>query len=78
MAKQKDNSGVLFANHKRTTDKHPSSKGSATIEGKEFWVAGWTKEAEVGEKYISLAFTPKEQKAESSVQKALEEEDIPF
>jgi hypothetical protein len=75
MAQQKDNTGVLFANHKRTTDKHPNSKGSATIDGVECWVAGWTKTTGSGEKYISLAFTPKDTPAESSVQKRLDDDD---
>jgi hypothetical protein len=36
---QKDNSGSLFRNDKRETDSQPHAKGSALIEGVEFWVS---------------------------------------
>lgn len=58
--KHKDNSGVLFINHKRSTDKHPSMKGSCLIDGFEYWISAWTKQAEDGGKFLSLAFRPKE------------------
>ena len=78
MAKQqKNNTGVLFVNHKKKTEKHPNSKGSATIDGVEYWVAGWTNETEAGEKYMSLVYTPKEQKT-GSVQRKLNDDDLPF
>ena len=77
---QKDNTGVLFPNHKRKTDKHPNTTGSALIDGVEYWVKGWTNEAkQTKEKYIALKFEPKENQT-GSVQKKLNEEegDIPF
>ena len=78
MAKQqKNNSGALFVNHKKKTDKHPNSTGSALIDGIEYWIAAWTHQTEGGEKYMSLAFTPKEAET-GSVQKKLNDEDIPF
>jgi hypothetical protein len=61
MAKQqKDNSGVLFINHIRKTDKHPSLKGSCRIDGFDYWISGWTRYLDNDEKYLSLAFQPKE------------------
>jgi hypothetical protein len=80
MAQQKDNTGVLFANHDRKADKHPNSKGSATIGGVEYWLAGWTNTKDGGEKFISIVATPKEQQPESRVQRQLndDDEDIPF
>ena len=54
---QKDNSGALFKNDKKTTDAHPNARGQATIDGVEYWVSAWTKTSGAGVKYQSLAFT---------------------
>ena len=60
---QRDNSGSLFRNDKRETEQHPNLKGSAMIDGVEYWVSAWTKLSKNGEKWVSLAFTPKERPA---------------
>ena len=39
-----DNSGSLFANKKKETDRHPDRTGSAKIDGVEYWVSGWVKQ----------------------------------
>lgn len=57
---QKDNSGALFVNDKRETDKHPNAKGSAMIGGVEYWVSAWTNTSSKGTKYQSLSFQPKD------------------
>ena len=56
-----DNSGSLFANDKRESDRHPNAKGSALIDGVEYWVSAWTKTAKSGQRYQSLAFQRKDQ-----------------
>jgi hypothetical protein len=53
-------SGSLFRNDKREKDSHPNLTGTVMVEGKEFWISGWTKERQNGEKWISLSFKPKE------------------
>lgn len=58
---QKDNSGVLFKNDRKETDKHPDRKGEALIDGKAYWVAGWLKDGKKGQ-FLSLAFTAKDEK----------------
>lgn len=58
---QKDNSGSLFKNDKREKDSHPHAKGSALIDGVEYWVSAWTKEGQKG-KFQSLSFQRKEQR----------------
>lgn len=56
------NTGVLFENEKKKSDKHPDFQGSYTDgEGREFWVSGWEKESRSGQYYISLAFTEKQE-----------------
>lgn len=57
---QKDNSGSLFKNEKKEKETHPNMRGSAKIDGIEYWVSGWTKEGKNG-KWISLSFKPKEE-----------------
>jgi hypothetical protein len=77
----KENSGSLFANQKREKDTHPNATGSALINGVEYWVSAWTKTDKNGNKWQSLAFKPKEEKAQepqkSGSLKDIEE-DIPF
>lgn len=59
---QKDNSGSLFKNDKKTTDTHPNARGSAKIGGIEYWVSAWTKKDKNGIPWQSLAFTVKEER----------------
>lgn len=58
---QKDNTGSLFKNDKREKDSQPHAKGTALIDGVEYWVAAWTKEGDKG-RWQSLSFTKKEQR----------------
>ena len=76
---QRDNSGSLFANSKRTEEKHPQATGSATIGGVEYWVSAWTKTTKDGKKWQSLAFKPKEEPKEAPKGHFDDmEDDLPF
>lgn len=62
-----DNSlkGALFINDDKRTPSHPDYKGSIEDDtGREFWASGWVKEikqgARRGQKFISIALTPKD------------------
>lgn len=57
---QKDNSGALFKNTRKTKPTHPDYTGNAMIEGREFWISAWVKESQKG-KFFSFAFKPKEE-----------------
>ena len=48
-------------NTKKEKDTHPDRNGSALIDGVEYWVSGWIKETKGGDKWLSLAFKPKEE-----------------
>lgn len=59
----KDNSGSLFKNDKREKDTHAHARGSAMIDGVEYYVDAWTNTTSKGDKYQSLKFKRKEQAA---------------
>ena len=56
---QRNNSGVLFKNDKKDTDKHPHYKGNITVDGKDYWLSAWVKDGKSG-KFMGLAVSPKE------------------
>lgn len=83
MKAQRDQSGILFRNDKKTQDSHPDYKGRARIKGVDYWLSAWIKEGERG-KFMSLSFQPAE---EERPKRALPEvsggvgemdDDIPF
>tara|TARA_R100000808_G_C2143499_1_gene151281 strand:+ start:1502 stop:1759 length:258 start_codon:yes stop_codon:yes gene_type:complete len=59
----KDNSGALFKNEHKKSDKHPDYTGVSVINGVEFRIASWINTTEQGKTYMSLAFTPPEETA---------------
>lgn len=82
MEKQaRDNSGVLFKNDKKETEKHPDYKGSILINGTDYWLSAWIKEGKSG-KFMGLAVSPKEaqQQAPKPASKRVEDMDdsVPF
>lgn len=60
---QKDNSGALFVNDKKESEKHPDRKGSAMIGGVDYWVSGWINTSSKGTKYMSLSYTAKDEQS---------------
>ena len=55
-------SGVLFRNDKEGNDKRPDYKGSAEIEGVQYWVSAWIRDGAKG-KFMSMKYERKEQQA---------------
>lgn len=58
----KDNSGSLFKNERKDSDRHPDATGKALIDGKMYRVSAWTKVGAKG-RFQSLSFTPMEEAA---------------
>jgi len=56
----KENTGSLFKNEKREKDTHAHARGSALIDGVEYWIDAWTNESNDGSKYQSLKFKRKD------------------
>lgn len=68
MSQQYDNnlSGVLFKNEKDGNEKRPDYKGSAEIEGVQYWVSAWIRDGAKG-KFMSMKYEAKEkQQAQQS------------
>lgn len=67
MAYDNTNSGVLFRNEKKETEKHPDYTGKLNINGDEFWLSAWLNEIQQGEKagkkYFSIKVRPVESNA---------------
>jgi hypothetical protein len=61
MSTTHDNAGALFRNDRRANDRQPDYKGEVQVEGRQFWLSAWLKEARSGTKYLSLALRPKEE-----------------
>lgn len=76
---QREDSGSLFKNDKKTAENHPNGTGSALIGGVEYWVSSWTKTDKKGQKWQSLAFKRKDaDKPAKSGSVADLDNDLPF
>jgi hypothetical protein len=62
---QRERSGILFKNDRKTSANHPDYKGSATLGGEEFYISGWIKQGRNG-KFLSLSFTSKTDQREGA------------
>jgi hypothetical protein len=60
MNAQKELQGILFKNDRATNERAPQYKGSATINGQEYWIGAWIREGKSGGKFMSLSFTSKD------------------
>ena len=64
---QKDNTGAIFVNDRKTEETHPDRTGTVMVGGKLYYANGWLKKAKDGRTYLSLSFKPKvEDDAKSS------------
>jgi hypothetical protein len=52
-------SGVLFKNDKDGNEKRPDYKGSAEIEGVQYWVSAWVRDGAKG-KFMSMKYERKD------------------
>lgn len=77
---QKENEGALFANKEKAKDTDPNAKGSALIDGVEYWVNAWTNTSKAGDKYQKISFAKKEKQTGPTLESTPEFGlgDIPF
>ena len=50
------NTGMLSRNERKEKDTHPDFKGQINVDGKEYWLSGWTKEGKAGGKMAGKKF----------------------
>ena len=65
----------MLKDKKKEKDVHPDYRGSAMINGVEYWISGWVNEGSDG-KYLGLKFQQKD--AETRLAKTNDDEDVPF
>ena len=60
-----NNRGSIWKNEDRKSDTHPQFKGSAEVNGVDYWVSGWLRKADANPKApaMSFSFTAKEQQS---------------
>lgn len=76
------NTGVLFREEKKRSDRAPDYRGSINVKGAEYDIAGWIKvSSKTGKKFLSLKIEEpykKETKAVKEDNVDLDLDDIPF
>ena len=78
-----NNTGALFKNDRKETERHPDYNGSCEVNGVEMWMSAWIKTSKGGKKFMSFSFNAKEVKAapkpvQSTANDFDSGEDIPF
>lgn len=58
------NSGALFKNERKETEKHADYRGSLNVDGTDYWVSSWIKTSKNGQKFMSLSVKRKDGTAE--------------
>jgi uncharacterized protein (DUF736 family) len=78
----KPNTGSIFKNDKKESDKHPDYRGKINVDGKEKEIALWVKESAKGLKYFSVSISEPYVKPQGtptmSSSTANESQDLPF
>lgn len=54
------NKGALFRNNRKEKETHPDYNGSINIDGHDYWLSGWLKESQNGNKFFSLSVKRKD------------------
>jgi hypothetical protein len=74
---QRELSGQLFKNARKTEEKHPNAQGSCLIEGVEYFISAWTKKDKNGNPWQSLSFKRKDVVQGAGIEKARDAIDKP-
>jgi hypothetical protein len=77
----KDNSGALFKNDRRETEKQPYYTGDIRVAGIDYRISAWLNESQKGVRYMGLRVTPKDDVPSKNQQSAPPDDpddDFPF
>jgi len=66
---KRDNSGSLFVNQNKLKDTYADYDGQIMVGGVEYWIKGWKRQGN-GKTFLSLAITPKQERAQEIKQQA--------
>ena len=58
-----ENRGAIFSQEPET-ENHPNYTGKLNVEGKDYYVAAWSKTSKAGNDYISLAISEPKEKSD--------------
>lgn len=75
------NSGAVWPNKDRKTDKHPTHTGSINVEGVEYWVNAWVGDKTKNQPSLSFKITkkePKQSKPAAAPAENFDPDSIPF
>jgi len=79
------NRGAIWKNDRKEIDTHPDFTGNLNVEGVEYWVNGWKREAGANPKAPALKFSinrkdaqPRHDRAQSGNDGFTDDGDIPF
>lgn len=74
-----NNQVALWKNDNRASDTHPQLKGSALVDGVEYWASAWTNKGDGNKPLVKISLTPKEKKASAPAQDIeFDADDLPF
>lgn len=80
MEKQYDNTnrGILFTNHKKTSEKSPDYTGQININGVDHFLSAWNKRSKAGNVFLSLSIGKVKDSNPSAEQQGIDVNDIGF
>lgn len=62
----RDNSGILFKNDRKSKPTHPDYQGECTVSGVTYRMAGWIKDGKKG-KFMTFSFQNKSDKSHEPI-----------
>lgn len=72
------NSGVLFRNENKKSEKAPEYTGKINVDGVDKELAAWVKESKSGKKFFSIRVSEPYEKAAPAAKEDPIEEEVPF
>lgn len=81
MSYDNTNTGAIWGNKDRKTDKHPTHTGSLNVEGVEYRVSAWVGDKSKNQPSLSFKIQkkePKQEQKQSAPKQEIDNSDIPF